>query len=587
MKLTLRWEEGDESLHTTLKITLPKGWKDGPTSRVKETFVDGYNKKFPQNKLDFSTVHLVNPKGEQLADDDVVLKVLDPSDTVRVKYGKPPATTQKTVKPAEPTGSGRVTTAAELEKVKEADKFAFDYSKWDRLDLSDDDGNDCHPNIDLESWKRLMGRQRSERREAEDRKIQRYNAKIDKYTKKSGQLEKKLKKLIASDNKGEEYEEKKTQLEVDLEDAKTSKKEYEYKLNKFLNTRKLVADDVCEVKESKGLVVDNVEYDYTTSAPDGEIKPQVKRDEDEGKETSSVGSDRTETEKPKKKVSAKPEVPKNLEYNDYESFQRTHRNLLNKFAVMKSDVESEDFLLKYPSLLCEHAEGFLLILTLDTCIKHQLLHDDPTKQQLNTPENIKKHEEKEYIVAKQHLTIHYINELGKSLRRKAIEAVKPFFRKTGPKAEDRVQGFKEDLDAFIKRIRNRAKEKIGNGEIRPLVDPESSLVSVEEIDLDSGEVYQKAPVGPGGLDPNEVLSTLPEVLQDAFISQDMQKLVEGFESLSPEEGEYHLQRCIDSGLWVPGNTEEEEEQEEVPVEAVKPPEVESVSEEGPTIDDIE
>jgi hypothetical protein len=34
----------------------------------------------------------------------------------------------------------------------------LDYSKWDRLDLSDDDAEDCHPNIDMESWKRLKVR---------------------------------------------------------------------------------------------------------------------------------------------------------------------------------------------------------------------------------------------------------------------------------------------------------------------------------------------------------------------------------------------------------------------------------------------
>jgi cell division cycle protein 37 len=47
----------------------------------------------------------------------------------------------------------------------------FDYSKWDNIDLSDDE-DDVHPNIDRESWFRMKHRSRVEReeREEEDKK---------------------------------------------------------------------------------------------------------------------------------------------------------------------------------------------------------------------------------------------------------------------------------------------------------------------------------------------------------------------------------------------------------------------------------
>lgn len=35
----------------------------------------------------------------------------------------------------------------------------FNYSKWDNIDLSDDE-KDCHPNIDKESWFRMKHRGR-------------------------------------------------------------------------------------------------------------------------------------------------------------------------------------------------------------------------------------------------------------------------------------------------------------------------------------------------------------------------------------------------------------------------------------------
>ena len=44
----------------------------------------------------------------------------------------------------------------------------FDYSKWDNIELSDDE-DDVHPNIDRESWFRLKHRSRVEREEKEEK----------------------------------------------------------------------------------------------------------------------------------------------------------------------------------------------------------------------------------------------------------------------------------------------------------------------------------------------------------------------------------------------------------------------------------
>jgi cell division cycle protein 37 len=44
----------------------------------------------------------------------------------------------------------------------------FNYSKWDNIELSDDE-EDTHPNIDRESWFRMKHRSRVEREEHEDK----------------------------------------------------------------------------------------------------------------------------------------------------------------------------------------------------------------------------------------------------------------------------------------------------------------------------------------------------------------------------------------------------------------------------------
>ena len=45
---------------------------------------------------------------------------------------------------------------------------SFDYSKWDNIELSDDE-SDLHPNIDKDSWFRMKHRSRLEREEREVR----------------------------------------------------------------------------------------------------------------------------------------------------------------------------------------------------------------------------------------------------------------------------------------------------------------------------------------------------------------------------------------------------------------------------------
>ena len=53
----------------------------------------------------------------------------------------------------------------------------FDYSKWDKIELSDDE-EDVHPNIDRESWFRMKHRSRVEREEHEEKDKQRIKAEV-------------------------------------------------------------------------------------------------------------------------------------------------------------------------------------------------------------------------------------------------------------------------------------------------------------------------------------------------------------------------------------------------------------------------
>ncbi len=53
----------------------------------------------------------------------------------------------------------------------------FDYSKWDNIELSDDE-DDVHPNIDRESWFRMKHRSRVEREDREEADKKKINEEV-------------------------------------------------------------------------------------------------------------------------------------------------------------------------------------------------------------------------------------------------------------------------------------------------------------------------------------------------------------------------------------------------------------------------
>ena len=84
MKVLLHYEDIDDiELYKSLKITLPKSWRTGPTQRLLDQFVEFYNAAFANNQLRSNEMHLsirktVNEKSqmEPLASDATVVDVL-------------------------------------------------------------------------------------------------------------------------------------------------------------------------------------------------------------------------------------------------------------------------------------------------------------------------------------------------------------------------------------------------------------------------------------------------------------------------------------------------------------------------------
>mgnify|MGYP000543837945 CR=1 FL=1 len=124
---------------------------------------------------------------------------------------------------------------------------------------------------------------------------------------------------------------------------------------------------------------------------------------------------------------------------------------------------------------------------------------------------------------------------------------------------------KENLDLKFHQIQNlfqkiiaRAIEKKEKGEPSPLAEEvkakelrQQQLEELENEEPSKVVVAEDAPLGPGGLSPQEVFDSLPEKMQECFASQDIPLLQKVVEEMPQEEAAYHMKRCIDSGLWVP------------------------------------
>merc|ERR1719356_1214360 len=87
MKVFLKYEDNDDkSTHKTLKMTLPKSWKSGPTSRLLEQFVQSYNggNEGQSNPLEVGSLHLSTRRPNNGDHEEKELKHI-PSDGVVIE----------------------------------------------------------------------------------------------------------------------------------------------------------------------------------------------------------------------------------------------------------------------------------------------------------------------------------------------------------------------------------------------------------------------------------------------------------------------------------------------------------------------
>lgn len=228
----------------------------------------------------------------------------------------------------------------------------------------------------------------------------------------------------------------------------------------------------------------------------------------------------------------------------YKDFVDKNEKKIKEFGMLSKWDDCKKFLMNDPNLCCEETANYLTLwcLNLEIEEKHSLMEH----------------------VAKQAIAMQYMLELAKQLDVDVRGCISSFFTRIQTADQHYIDAFNDEIEAFKKRIKERAQVRI--------------QAAMEQV----AEEERKSRLGPGGLDPLEVLESLPPDLKECFETQDIAKLQDVISKMDEQDARYHLKRCVDSGLWVPdsrskendsgdeaSNTvkDEEEEEEEIYSEA--------------------
>jgi len=204
-------------------------------------------------------------------------------------------------------------------------------------------------------------------------------------------------------------------------------------------------------------------------------------------------------------------------------FFKKHGSEIREFGAIKTMEQSENYLLEHPHLLCEYTANYLIVRCVD-------LEVEEKKAEM-------------LVCAHQCLTMQYIMEIAKTQGGRATPAMaKQYFVRIKAAAQEYKAAFDDEYKSLVERIEKRARERVQE--------------AVAEYEAE--EKAKRIAASPGGLDPEEVMESLPQSLKDAFASREVSALQEALLGMSVKDAKYHMDRCAKSGLWVPAPDSDED-----------------------------
>ncbi|XP_077462176.1 hsp90 co-chaperone Cdc37-like isoform X2 [Stigmatopora argus] len=211
-----------------------------------------------------------------------------------------------------------------------------------------------------------------------------------------------------------------------------------------------------------------------------------------------------------------------------ENFVEKYAKEIRHFGMLRRYDDSQKYLSDNPHLVCEETANRLVAICIDFELdeKHGLMEQ----------------------VAHQAIVMQSILNLGRALKADPRGCFRHFF--STMKSADRSDrdALERELESLKERVRSCARMRM-----------EEAREELEEEEEEEEEEEKFQRLGPGGLDPFQVYESLPKDMQRSFQEKNAEMLREAVAKLHPDEGKYHLARCIDSGLWVPEPGEDEDD----------------------------
>ncbi|KAF6034503.1 CDC37 [Bugula neritina] len=306
----------------------------------------------------------------------------------------------------------------------------IDYSKWNNIEISDDE-DDQHPNIDtasLNKWRHEARVQRMTEAQAEKDKLARERTE---HQQKLSAVKEKLKAVDISED---------TTVNAKLKELEKQEEEFRKKEE--------------ELKKKDRLTPWNID----TLCQDGKSKTLINRSKP------AEAAPLTDEEKMTKQ----------------QEFTKKNRSLLKKFGMFRKYEDSERFLSEHPELACEETANYLVLWCIDLAVEEK--------------NDLMAH------VSHQTIVMQFILELSKSLKVDPRACIKAFFTRIKQAEKQYLDAFNDELESFKQRVRERAEIRL-----------ETARKEVEEEE-------RQARLGPGGLDPIEVMESLPKACCSHYIS---------------------------------------------------------------------
>ena len=338
-----------------------------------------------------------------------------------------------------------------------------------------------------------------------------------------------------SDNELEDKE----GLEAELLELKKANSARQKKFDEYEKNKKWNVDNMCHVVEERTIVNSNAAKtdtftasgyvaptdDKSSTAPETKVKSDKKVSIEKAKMSKSntavvkkttVGGQSKATP-----VNSGPER-EHVAMMSYHDFTVKYADRCEEFMKIHSMTKCQDFLIQHGNIMLqENASNYLLLASLE--------------DEMNGFRN------KMRQTARQSQIISNIAELAKSMKTHPGNVIIPFFKRLEQK--EFMDGFMDGVETFVGNIIKRAVVK------KKEIDEERRK---EGDTVDLADIPKEERIGPGGLDPVEVFESLPQSMQDAFESRDVEQLKEALLAMEPSEAENHMKRCVASGLWNEG-----------------------------------